>query len=314
MKEYKHTTVLLNEAIDALNVEKGKIYADFTLGGGGHTSLILERGGTVIGIDRDMDAINSCKERFKDYKDRFFPVHSNYARIKKILEEKSLKGLDGIVVDLGVSSFQLDEESRGFSYMNDAPLDMRMDREDTLTAKDVVNNYSVKELENIIFSYGEERWAKRIAEFIEKSRKEKRIETTGELVEIIKSAIPKDARRDGPHPAKRTFQAIRIEVNKELELLSDAIKDALLSLNDKGRISVITFHSLEDRIVKNVFSALAKGCECPKELPICVCGKKEEIKIITKKPIIPTEEEIKNNPRSRSAKLRVAERKGNHVH
>lgn len=306
--EFSHVSVLLNETVDAVNVKKGGLYSDFTMGGGGHSSLILERGGTLYGFDRDIDAINVCKKRFSDMGERFIPIHSSFENVKEELDKLNVDELDGIIADLGVSSYQLDEAERGFSYMNDAPLDMRMDRRSPLSAKEVVNTYSEEKLCEIITKYGEEKWAVRIAKFICDARKEKEIETTYELVDIIKAAIPAAARKDGPHPAKRTFQAIRIEVNGELRILENAVRDGVDKLKKGGRMAVITFHSLEDRIVKDTFNSLANACTCPKNFPVCVCGKKNSVRVITRKPILPTEEEIEVNPRSRSAKLRVCEK------
>ncbi|MBR5535431.1 MAG: 16S rRNA (cytosine(1402)-N(4))-methyltransferase RsmH [Clostridia bacterium] len=306
--EFAHVSVLLNETVDAVNVKKGGLYADFTMGGGGHSALILERGGTLYGFDQDTDAINECKKRFSDMGERFNPIHSNFRYVKRELESLGVDKLDGIIADLGVSSYQLDEAERGFSYMHDAPLDMRMDRRSDLDAKKVVNTYSEKELCDIITKYGEEKWAVRIAKFICEARKTKEIETTYELVDIIKAAVPQGARKDGPHPAKRTFQAIRIEVNGELRILEEAIRDGVDCLKKGGRMAVITFHSLEDRIVKDTFNALANACTCPKEFPVCVCGKKNSVKVITKKPVLPSDEEVEVNPRSRSAKLRICEK------
>lgn len=303
---FNHVTVLLNETVDNINVKKGGIYADFTLGGGGHTSLILDRGGIVVGIDRDITAIENARKRFRGQS--FTAVHDNFSNIKDIAKRLDIEGFDAIVADLGVSSPQLDDAQRGFSYMQDAPLDMRMNREDTLTAKEVVNTYSSQELFRVISSYGEERWASRIVDFIIKYRAKKSIETTFELVDIIKAAIPLGARKDGPHPAKRTFQGIRIEVNGELKILDKAVRDGVELLKKGGRMGVITFHSLEDRIVKSAFSDLEKGCTCPKDFPVCVCGNKPQIKNVTRKPIIPTDEELNANPRARSSKLRVVEK------
>ena len=304
--EFNHVTVLLNETVDSLDVKKGGIYADFTLGGGGHTSLILERGGTVIGIDRDIIAIENAKRRFEGQ--AFTPVHDNFSNIKNIAKNLGIEKFDGIIADLGVSSPQLDEAERGFSYMHDAPLDMRMDNRDTLTARDVVNTYSSEDLFRIISTYGEERWASRIVNFIIEQRQKKEIETTFELVDIIKAAIPLSARKDGPHPAKRTFQAIRIEVNGELAILEQAVKDGADLLKKGGRMSIITFHSLEDRIIKQTFAALQKGCTCPKEFPVCVCGQKPMVKSVMKKPLLPSEKELSENPRARSSKLRTIEK------
>ncbi len=306
--EFKHVSVLLKESVDMLSVKKGGLYIDMTLGGGGHSEEILKRGGQVLGIDQDKNAIQAASKRLEAFGDSFKAVQTNFSNIKTVAETLGIKEVDGIIADLGVSSHQLDEEERGFSYMHDAPLDMRMNPDEDFSAKDVVNTYSAEELEKIISSFGEERWAKRIAEFIVKERNNKEIKTTGELVSIIKAAVPKGARIDGPHPAKRTFQAIRIEVNRELDILEQAVKDAVSLIKKDGRIAIITFHSLEDRIVKNTFTRLADGCTCPKDFPVCVCGNKPQIKILTKKPIVSSKEELLDNPRSRSAKLRAAEK------
>lgn len=306
--EFSHVSVLLNETVDAVNVQKGGLYADFTMGGGGHSSLILERGGILYGFDQDTDAIETCKKRFENMGDRFNPIHANFRYVKEELEKQGVDKLDGIIADLGVSSYQLDEAERGFSYMHDAPLDMRMDRRSDLDAKAVVNTYSEKELCDIITKYGEEKWAVRIAKFIVQARMTKPIETTYELVDIIKAAVPQGARKDGPHPAKRTFQAIRIEVNGELRILEKAIRDGVDCLKCGGRMAIITFHSLEDRIVKDTFNSLADACTCPKNFPVCVCGKKNSVKVITRKPILPSEGELEANPRARSAKLRICEK------
>lgn len=308
--EFRHVSVLLNECIEGLNIKKDGIYVDGTLGGGGHSLEIVKRlnTGRLIGIDQDKDAICAAKERLKEYEDKITYVHNNFVNVKEVLNSLGIEKVDGFLIDIGVSSFQLDEAKRGFSYMQDAPLDMRMDSENPLSAYDVVNEYSEEELSRIIYSYGEERWAKRIAQFIVNERKVKPVETTFELVEIIKKAIPKGARKDGPHPAKRTFQAIRIEVNKELEILEKTIDDMTDLLNPAGRLCVITFHSLEDRIVKNAFKKQENPCTCPPEFPVCVCGKKPKAKIITRKPVLPSEEELNFNHRSRSAKLRILER------
>ena len=303
---FNHVTVLLNETVDSINVKEGGVYADFTLGGGGHTSLILERGGQVGGIDRDIVAIENAKKRFEGQK--FTAVHRNFSDIKEIAAELGIEKFDGIIADLGVSSPQLDDAERGFSYMQDAPLDMRMDKRDVLTAKDVVNTYSGEELFRIISSYGEERWASRIVDFIIEARSKKEIETTFELVDIIKAAIPLSARKDGPHPAKRTFQAIRIEVNGELKILEQAVLDGVSLLKKGGRMGVITFHSLEDRIIKNAFAFLERGCTCPKDFPVCVCGNKPSVKNVTRKPLVPTDRELEENPRARSSKLRTVEK------
>ena len=303
---FNHVTVLLNETVDSINVKKGGIYADFTLGGGGHTALILERGGRVIGIDRDITAIENANKRFAGQD--FTAVHDNFANIKEIAENLGIKEFDGIIADLGVSSPQLDDAHRGFSYMQDAPLDMRMDNRDSLTAKEVVNTYSGEELFRVISEYGEERWASRIVDFIIEARSKASIETTFELVDIIKAAIPLSARKDGPHPAKRTFQAIRIEVNGELKILAEAVRDGVSLLKKGGRMGIITFHSLEDRIVKTTFASLEKGCTCPKEFPICVCGNKPAVKNVSRKPLVPSDKELEENPRARSSKLRTVEK------
>ncbi len=309
--EFKHVSVLLDECLEALNIKEDGIYVDCTLGGAGHSSQILKRlsnEGRLIGIDQDTDALKAAKERLKDYSNVTF-VHNNFYNIGEIIDGLDLEaGVDGILMDLGVSSYQLDKGERGFSYMQDAPLDMRMNRENDFSAYEVVNEYSEEELYRIIRDYGEEKFAKRIANFIVTRRTEKPIETTLELVELIKDAIPAKARREGPHPAKRTFQAIRIEVNSELSILNKAIEDGVRQLNKGGRMAIITFHSLEDRIVKNKFRDLAVACRCPKEFPICVCNGKAQVKVISRKAIEPTKEEVEMNPRSRSAKLRVIEK------
>lgn len=294
-----------------LNIKPDGIYADGTLGGGGHAAGICERlgkEGTLIGIDRDQDALDAASARLADYPCRKIFVKSNYSDIKHILMELGIPAIDGAILDLGVSSFQLDNSSRGFSYMQDAPLDMRMSATDALTAEEVVNTYSEKELTAIIRRYGEERWASRISSFIAAARKEQRITTTHQLVDIIKAAIPASARREGPHPAKRTFQAIRIEVNDELGQLERAVDEFCDVLAPGGRLCIITFHSLEDRIVKEGFAARLDPCTCPKEFPVCVCGKTADIRKITRKPAVPTEAELEMNPRARSAKLRVIEK------
>jgi 16S rRNA (cytosine1402-N4)-methyltransferase len=307
--EFKHVSVLLNECIEALDIKENGIYVDCTMGGGGHSLEVLKKlkgTGRLIGIDQDTNAIAAAKERLKGYENVTY-VHNNFYNIDSILEKLEIEKVDGILMDLGVSSHQLDEAERGFSYMRNAPLDMRMDRESSLSAFDVVNGYSEEELYRIIKEYGEERFAKRIAQFITERRAKKPLETTFELVDAITAAIPARFRREG-HPGKRTFQAIRIEVNRELKILDKAIKDSIERLNHKGRIAVITFHSLEDREIKNLFKELEDPCNCPKDFPVCACGKKPTIKIKTKKPIIPSDEEMTENSRSRSAKLRVAEK------
>lgn len=309
--EFHHISVLLNECIESLNIKPDGIYVDGTLGGAGHSYEICKRltTGRLIGIDQDMNAINAATKRLEEFKDKVTLFHSNFSNIKKVFEDLGIEKADGFLLDIGVSSHQLDEAERGFSYMQDAPLDMRMDTSRSLSAYEVVNEYSEKELNDIIFEYGEERWAKRIAEFIVAERKVKPITTTYELVDVIKKAVPKGARKDGPHPAKRTFQAIRIEVNGELDVLKTAINDMTDLLNPKGRLAIITFHSLEDRIVKNEFRKQENPCTCPIEFPVCMCNKVSKGKVITRKPILPSEEELLENHRARSAKLRVFERK-----
>lgn len=309
--EFNHISVLLNECIDGLDIKKDGIYVDGTLGGAGHSKEIcrfLDSEGMLVGIDQDKNAIAVSEKRLASEKCKVLLVKSNFSNVKNILGEKSISGIDGMLLDLGVSSHQLDEPTRGFSYMHDAALDMRMNQNETLSAYDVVNNYSEEELYTIIKEYGEERWAKRIAQFICSHRVQSPVETTYELVEIIKKAVPKNARRDGPHPAKRTFQAIRIEVNNELGIIQDTILDIVEMLNPGGRLCIITFHSLEDRIVKQTYKKLENPCTCPRDFPVCVCKEKPKIKIITRRPILPTEEEVDINPRSRSAKLRIIEK------
>ncbi|WP_422486526.1 16S rRNA (cytosine(1402)-N(4))-methyltransferase RsmH [Gudongella sp. DL1XJH-153] len=308
--EFHHVSVLLQEVLKGLSIKEDGIYVDGTLGGAGHSLKIVEQltTGRLIGIDQDMDALEKSREVLKDHINKIHLVHSNYVNIKAVLRELEIEKVDGILLDLGVSSHQLDTEERGFSYNKDAPLDMRMDTSSEFSAWDVVNTYSSEELTRIFLQYGEEKWGKRIAEFIVNERAEKPIDTTMELVTVIKKAIPKKVRMEGHHPAKKTFQAIRIEVNGELDVLKKAIKEMVESLKPGGRLAIITFHSLEDRIVKEQFKELYKDCICPPEFPTCICDKKREIEIITRKPIVPGKEELDNNPRSRSAKLRVAER------
>lgn len=309
--EFHHVTVLLDETVDGLNIKPGGIYADGTMGGGGHSRKILENlseNGKLIGFDRDGEAIKVCKERLGAYGERVTFANRNFNDVKEVLKELSIEKIDGAVLDLGVSSYQLDCGERGFSYNEDAALDMRMDQTASFSAYNVVNEYTEQEIADLIFKYGEDRWAKRIAEFIVKEREEKPIETTGELVSIIKKAVPKGARQDGPHPAKRTFQAIRIEVNNELSGLSKAVEDFIDALAPGGRLCIITFHSLEDRIVKTVFAQAQKGCTCPENLPVCMCGKKPLGKVVTRKPIVPSEKELEENPRARSAHLRIFEK------
>lgn len=304
--EFKHYSVMLNECIDMLNIKSDGIYVDCTLGGAGHSSEILKKlssKGRLIGIDQDLDALAASKKRLEKY-DNVTYVHDNFYNIKEILKELQIDKVDGILMDLGVSSYQLDEGERGFSYMKDAPLDMRMNRERTFSAYNVINEYSADELFRILKEYGEERFSRRIADRIVEKRKLKPIETTSELVKIIDECIPAKFKREGGHPAKRTFQAIRIEVNSELSILNKTIEDGIEALNKDGVMAIITFHSLEDRIVKNKFRELTDPCTCPKEIPMCVCGKKPVIKLINKKPIEATKEELDDNSRSRSAKLR----------
>ncbi len=308
--EFKHISVLLEEVLDGLNIKEDGIYVDGTLGGAGHSVEIVKRltRGKLIGIDQDENALKKAEEVLKDYKEKAILVHENYENMDKVLCKLGIEKVDGILLDLGVSSHQLDEKSRGFSHNNDAVLDMRMDKTSSLTAYDVVNTYTEKELNDILFNYGEERWAKRIAKFIVEERQIKPIKTTLELVTVIKKAIPKQVRKDGHHPAKKTFQGIRIEVNRELDVLKESIPKMVRLLNPGGRLVIITFHSLEDRIVKNEFKELYKDCICPPEFPQCICNKEREINIITRKPIVASKKELKENPRSRSAKLRVSEK------
>ncbi len=308
--EFRHVSVLFKESIEALKIKSDGIYADGTLGGGGHSHGILSasEGCHLIGIDQDKEAIAAATKRLSEFSDRVTIVNRNFSEIKNILSELNIEKIDGAVLDLGVSSYQLDNAERGFSYMHDAALDMRMNISSPKTAYEVVNSYSCEELTRIFYEYGEEKWSKRIAEFICERRREKPIETTFELVDIIKAAIPKKARMDGGHPAKRVFQAIRIEVNNELGILEQSVRDFTSCLKKGGRLAIITFHSLEDRIVKKTFQEMAKGCICPKEFPVCMCGRKPEIKIISRKPVLPSEKEIEENSRSKSAKLRIAEK------
>ena len=310
--EFKHTSVLLHETIDNLNIRPDGIYVDGTLGGAGHSSEIVKRlneNGRLIGIDQDEDAIAAASERLKDYSDKVTIIRSNYCNMKEELNRIGVTKVNGILLDLGVSSFQLDTPERGFTYREeDAPLDMRMDQRQTLTAKDIVNDYSESELYRIIRDYGEDRFAKNIAKHIVAARAKKPIETTGELTAIIRASIPMKVQSTGGHPAKRTFQAIRIELNRELEVLSDTLDEMIDLLEEDGRICIITFHSLEDRIVKNIVRKNENPCTCPKEFPVCVCGKKPKGKVITRKPILPTKSEMEENPRAKSAKLRVFER------
>ncbi|MCQ2546240.1 MAG: 16S rRNA (cytosine(1402)-N(4))-methyltransferase RsmH [Clostridia bacterium] len=310
--EFRHVPVLFDECMENLKIKPDGVYVDGTLGGGGHAFGIGERlseKGLLIGIDRDQDALGAAGKRLEPLKCRKLLVQSTYAEIKSVLEQNGIEGIDGALLDIGVSSYQLDNSERGFSYMQDAPLDMRMNRDDSFSAYDVVNTYSRKELNEIIKNYGEERWASRIAEFIVNRRKDGPIESTGQLVDVIKAAIPASARREGPHPAKRTFQAIRIEVNGELDQLRDAVDEFCDVLNPGGRLCIITFHSLEDRIVKEAFNRRLSPCTCPPEFPVCVCGKVSDAVKVTGKPIVSSEGELDENPRARSAKLRVIEKK-----
>ena len=309
--EFQHKSVLLQECIDALNIRPDGIYLDGTLGGAGHSSQIARRlteGGRLIGVDRDRTALAAAKERLAPYADRVTLVHSNFAEIEAILDSLGIPAVDGMLFDLGVSSPQLDDASRGFSYMADAPLDMRMDKDDALTAGEVVNTWPQGELRRILYDYGEERYAPQIAAAICRAREKAPVETTLELVDIIRSAMPAQALREKQHPAKRSFQAIRIAVNDELGAVSRMMQAAVGRLNPGGRLAVITFHSLEDRIVKSEMQQAARGCTCPPEFPVCVCGKKPLVKLVTRKPIVSGPAELEENPRARSAKLRVAEK------
>ena len=310
MSEFHHVSVLLWECIEGLNIKPDGIYVDGTLGGAGHSSEIVKRleTGRHIGIDRDPIALKAAGERLEPWKDRVTLVHSNFCEIKQVLDDLNIEGVDGILLDLGVSSPQLDDGARGFSYMADAPLDMRMNNEDPLTAHDVVNSWPYEELKRILYDYGEERYAPQIASAICRRREQKPIETTLELVDVIRSAMPPAALREKQHPAKRSFQAIRIAVNDELGSVEKVMRDAIPKLNKGGRLAVITFHSLEDRIVKNAMVAASKGCTCPPSFPVCVCGKKPQVKLVTRKPIISGDEELAVNPRARSAKLRICEK------
>lgn len=310
--EFKHKSVLLDETIESLNIKPNGIYVDGTLGGGGHSYEIAKRltdGGRLIGIDQDEDAIRAAKERLSEFADRVTIARDNYCNMPKVLDELGISKVDGILLDIGVSSYQLDEAERGFTYKQDAPLDMRMDQRQKMTAKDIVNGYSEEDLYRIIRDYGEDKFAKNIAKHIVQARQIKPVETTFELDEIIKAAIPMKFRATGGHPAKKTFQAIRIELNRELEVLDESIDAMTDLLNDNGRLCIITFHSLEDRIVKTRFRKNENPCTCPPDFPVCVCGKKPKGKVITRKPIVPDEEELEENKRAKSSKLRVFERK-----
>lgn len=311
--EFQHKSVLLEETVSSLHIKPDGIYVDGTLGGGGHALEIcrqLSERGRLIGIDQDDAAIAAAAQRLKEHESKVTIIRSNYCNMKQCLNEIGIEKVDGIILDLGVSSYQLDTVDRGFTYREDAPLDMRMDRRQAYTAKDIVNEYSEMELYRIIRDYGEDRFAKNIAKHIVKARAEKPIETTNELTEVIKNAIPAKVRKTGGHPAKRTFQAIRIELNKELEVLENTLDEMIDLLNEGGHLSIITFHSLEDRIVKNNFRKNENPCICPPEFPMCVCGKKSKGKVVTRKPILSSEKELEENSRSKSAKLRVFVRGG----
>lgn len=308
--EFYHKSVLLEECIQGLNLRPDGIYLDGTLGGAGHSSQIVQRltTGRLIGVDRDQVALNAASQRLEPWKDRVTLVHSNFKEINSILDGLGIAGVDGMLFDLGVSSPQLDDGQRGFSYMSDAPLDMRMNREDRLTAYEVVNLWSREELLRILYEYGEERYAPQIAAAIDRKRQTAPIETTLQLVDVIRSALPAQALREKQHPAKRSFQAIRIAVNDELGSVREMLEEAIPRLNPGGRLAVITFHSLEDRIVKSAMAAAAKGCTCPPEFPVCICGKTPQVKLITRKPIVSGAAELEENPRARSAKLRICEK------
>lgn len=308
--EYVHKPVLLDECMEVLNIHPGGVYVDGTLGRAGHSREIARRltVGRLICIDQDMAAIEAAEERLAPWRDRVTLVHGNFSGLADILRQAGVSGVDGALFDLGVSSPQLDDASRGFSYMQDAPLDMRMDAAAALTAREVVNTWSPEELRRILYEYGEERYAPAIARAIVRAREEKPVETTLELADIIRGAMPPAALREKQHPAKRTFQAVRIAVNGELDVLPPMLKAAVESLNPGGRLAVITFHSLEDRIVKRTMRDMARGCTCPPEFPVCVCGKKPMLRLVTRRPIVPGTEELSENPRARSAKLRAAEK------
>ena len=310
MSEFHHVSVLLEECIQGLAIKPDGIYVDGTLGGAGHSSRIAAKltTGRLIGIDRDNVALEAAAERLRPFEDRVTLVHANFCDMDQALQELGIDKVDGILLDLGVSSPQLDDGQRGFSYMTDAPLDMRMNGEDTRDARQIVNTWSYEELKRILYDYGEERFAPRIAAAICRRREQAPVETTLELVDVIKSAMPASALREKQHPAKRSFQAIRIAVNDELGAVETVMKKAVPLLNPGGRLAVITFHSLEDRIVKNAMAEAAKGCTCPPSFPVCVCGKKPQVRIVTRKPIVSGEEELERNPRARSAKLRICEK------
>ena len=309
--EFSHRSVLLDECIEALAIKPNGTYVDGTAGGAGHSSEIAARlgeGGRLIALDQDETAVAVATERLSRFGEHALVVRSNFCELGEVCQRLGVEHIDGLLLDLGVSSYQLDTAERGFSYQADAPLDMRMDSRNPLTARTIVNEYSEDRIRQILFEYGEERFSSRIASNIIREREKAPIETTGELVEIIKRSIPSAARDGGHHPAKRSFQALRIEVNAELDVIAPAIRSAVRLLNTGGRVAIITFHSLEDRIVKQTFASLAEGCTCPKDFPVCVCGKRPEVKVISRKPILPSKEELEINPRSRSAKLRIAEK------
>lgn len=309
-EEFSHFSVMLNECMENLNIRKGGVYVDGTAGGGGHSYAICERlnGGLLIAIDQDTDAIRAAGKRLAPFGDKVKIIRNNFSNLSDVCREAGVDSIDGLLLDLGVSSYQLDTAERGFSYMKDAPLDMRMDDRASRNAYDVVNGYTAEELKKIIYDFGEERFAPKIVSEILKSRENAPIKSTGELADIVKHSVPPFARKEELNSVKRVFQAIRIEVNRELDVIAPAIESAVRLMKPGGRIVIITFHSLEDRIVKQTFASLAAGCTCPKDFPVCVCGNKPKIKIITKKPILPTEKELLENSRSRSAKLRVAEK------
>ncbi len=308
---FKHITVLLNESVDALNIKPNGVYVDCTAGGGGHSLEIAKRlsgNGRLICIDRDTAALEACKERLKDYMDKVTLVHARFSEIKSVLAQLGIEGIDGALMDLGVSSYQIDTAERGFSFRFDAPLDMRMDREAHLSAYEIVNNYTQQEIADILWRFGEEKFSRKIAERIVKARQESPIETTGQLVEVIKSAMPGFAKREDQHPAKRSFQALRIAVNEELAEVTQAVNEIPKLLNKDGRIAIISFHSLEDRIVKTAFNELSLKCSCPPDFPVCVCNRQPILEVVTRKPILPTPLQITENRRAASAKLRVAKR------
>ncbi len=309
--EFVHKSIMLEEVIESLNIKPDGIYVDGTLGGAGHSLEIVKRlneQGRLIGIDQDGEAIEAASKRLEPYREKVDIVRSNYAQMRQVLDDLSISHVDGILLDLGVSSYQLDNAERGFTYREDVPLDMRMDQRQTKTARDIVNDYTETQLFHIIRDYGEDKFAKNIAKHIVQARTVQPIETTGQLTEIIKAAIPAKIRAKGGHPAKKTFQAIRIELNHELDVLRDTLEDMILSLNDGGRLCIITFHSLEDRIVKNIFKDAENPCICPPQFPVCTCGRISKGKVITRKPIVPSAEELEENSRSKSSKLRVFER------